>query len=430
MVLERNISLGGKAGDMVRHGHNVTHFSHLIGGINVRNALREVGREKDVKFIRNPNIGRFVYDNKTFNDPFSLLRELEPRAIRIMVEAVSAIPEGGHEKYFEMTCEEYFKKYEPPQPLYDLLCMFNGLFFCHPFSETSAGELLLSFRMMSLGPPAFPVGGISRIPEVFAEVVKSNGGEVRTNDGAEEIVIENGRAIGVLNSDGVQYKAKAVVSNAGIKATCLNLSKAKSFPPAYMERMLGLTPSLGAITARYYLNKKITDAGTTIAYPENMERLSIAARNGEVPDQLYMYVTAPSIYDETLSPAGKQAIIAGALAPTDPSLDFTPWYELMDKEMERTFPGILDASEHIDHNSSSFIASISGRENLPDGNGGECIGIAQTPNQVGKNKPDPRTPVKSLYLVGCDAGGAGVGLDQAAQSAWNVAKIISGDLEQ
>ena len=41
------------------------------------------------------------------------------------------------------------------------------------------------------------------------------------------------------------------------------------------------------------------------------------------------------------------------------------------------------------------------------------IGLAQLYDQEGEYKPDPRTPVEGLYLVGCDAGGRGVGTEQA-----------------
>ena len=52
------------------------------------------------------------------------------------------------------------------------------------------------------------------------------------------------------------------------------------------------------------------------------------------------------------------------------------------------------------------------------------IGLAQLYDQVGENKPDPRTPVEVLYLVGCDAGGRGVGTEQAADSALKVRELI------
>ena len=48
--------------------------------------------------------------------------------------------------------------------------------------------------------------------------------------------------------------------------------------------------------------------------------------------------------------------------------------------------------------------------------------------QVGRSKPDARTPLPGLYLVGCDAGGRGSGTHQAVDSGFNVAAMVDADL--
>ena len=52
---------------------------------------------------------------------------------------------------------------------------------------------------------------------------------------------------------------------------------------------------------------------------------------------------------------------------------------------------------------------------------GECIGLAQVPGQVGAGRPEHRTPVEGLWLVGADAGSRGIGTELAAGSALNLA---------
>ncbi|MCZ7527155.1 MAG: hypothetical protein M5U14_12695 [Acidimicrobiia bacterium] len=61
------------------------------------------------------------------------------------------------------------------------------------------------------------------------------------------------------------------------------------------------------------------------------------------------------------------------------------------------------------------------------GQGGEAIGLAQVIGQCGRSKPDPRTPLAGLYLVGCDAGGVGSGTHQAVDSAFRVADMVLAD---
>ena len=50
--------------------------------------------------------------------------------------------------------------------------------------------------------------------------------------------------------------------------------------------------------------------------------------------------------------------------------------------------------------------------------GGPCIGLGQSTTQVGENKPDFKTPIEGLYLVGADAGKevSGVGIELAVSS--------------
>ena len=53
---------------------------------------------------------------------------------------------------------------------------------------------------------------------------------------------------------------------------------------------------------------------------------------------------------------------------------------------------------------------------------------AQTPDQVGKNRPPVYTPLRGLYLAGCNAGARGVGTELAAASAMECVDRILVDL--
>ena len=52
----------------------------------------------------------------------------------------------------------------------------------------------------------------------------------------------------------------------------------------------------------------------------------------------------------------------------------------------------------------------------------------QVVGQCGSSKPDARTPLPGLYIVGCDAGGRGAGTHQAVDSGFNVAALVEQDL--
>jgi len=48
---------------------------------------------------------------------------------------------------------------------------------------------------------------------------------------------------------------------------------------------------------------------------------------------------------------------------------------------------------------------------------GPAVSTAQTPDQVGKNRPPVYAPLRGLYFAGCNAGARGVGTELAAASA-------------
>jgi phytoene dehydrogenase-like protein len=56
--------------------------------------------------------------------------------------------------------------------------------------------------------------------------------------------------------------------------------------------------------------------------------------------------------------------------------------------------------------------------------GGEAYGVANCIGQAGAQRPSPISPIQNLYYMGNDAGGFGLGTQQAVDSAVNVVNII------
>ncbi|MGB5659482.1 MAG: NAD(P)/FAD-dependent oxidoreductase, partial [Thermoanaerobaculia bacterium] len=66
---------------------------------------------------------------------------------------------------------------------------------------------------------AYPVGGSSRIAATIEPVIEAAGGAVVTSAEVSEILVDEGRAVGVRMSDGNELRAPAIVSNAGFSNT-------------------------------------------------------------------------------------------------------------------------------------------------------------------------------------------------------------------
>ena len=92
----------------------------------------------------------------------------------------------------------------------------------------------------------YPVGGSWKIADTIVPVIRSNGGEVFTYARVKQIVIENGRAVGVEMEDGSRILAKSVVSSAGARLTFEKLlPQAERERHGYPAKLREVKPSSG-----------------------------------------------------------------------------------------------------------------------------------------------------------------------------------------
>ena len=139
-----------------------------------------------------------------------------------------------------------------------------------------------------------------------------------------------------------------------------------------------------------------------------------ALTEGRVPPIVPFYCPVPTNFDESLAPPGHQLLTACAVAPTsDVALDdpAPAWEDAMMRALARVVPGLEENAVFIDRFSVAFIEKWIGKEFGP------AVSTAQTPDQVGKNRPPVFAPIRGLYYAGCNAGARGVGTELAAASA-------------
>ena len=92
------------------------------------------------------------------------------------------------------------------------------------------------------------------------------------------------------------------------------------------------------------------------------------------------------------------------------------------RTIRRVVPGLDEHTVFIDTFDVSFIESWIGKEFGP------AVSTGQTPDQVGKKRPTVHTPLRGLYLAGCNAGARGVGTELAAASAMECVDRVLTDL--
>ena len=328
-------------------------------------------------------------------------------------------------EYEDITVKDFFCSLTNSDDLLKIIHAHTMICMVIPWDRASLADLLYIqssvWRSCGFG---YPMGGSGEIPRTFLRGFERDGGTLRTATEVKSIDVENGRAKGVTTAAGEFIPADIVISNAGIHRT-IALAGPQNFPEKYTARAAELKVSDAYIATKYFLNRKVTGVhGQTMFYIPDLSahEMFVHHETGDIPRDLFLFITFPSKCDSSLAPLGKDIMIVGMPAPSDVSRA-SQCEGLLDKaeHMAETtiFPEIKD---HIIKKQRSHIvqtASLTGR-----GTTGECIGLAQSVGQTGTKKPTPQTPISGLYLVGSDAGGKGIGTECAADSALHLYNIL------
>jgi all-trans-retinol 13,14-reductase len=92
----------------------------------------------------------------------------------------------------------------------------------------------------------YPAGGSDRLTEALVAAIEARGGEVRLKTRAARILVEDGRAAGVELANGTRVAAGAVVSNADVRRTFLELVEARHVPQDFRARLAAAEPAASA----------------------------------------------------------------------------------------------------------------------------------------------------------------------------------------
>ena len=131
----------------------------------------------------------------------------------------------------------------------------------------------------------------------------ADGGEIRLRTPVSRILIENGHAAGVETADGRVIHAPAVISNADVRRTMLELVGAEHLPAAYAARCAALRPSTSAFMVTLGLDI-VPDLPAMTFLPSDEAGFGMA-------------IAVPSVHDRSLAPAGHAAVTLLRLAPAD-----------------------------------------------------------------------------------------------------------------
>jgi phytoene dehydrogenase-like protein len=268
-------------------------------------------------------------------------------------------------------------------------------------------------------------GGMGGITQAMARSCRVQGVEIRTNARVEQVLVEDGAAVGVRLADGEEIRARTVLVNADIKQTFLRLVPREALPGEFV----GAVERLKASTVYYKFHAALDELPDFSAYlgtrpdPEYMAYVEICpsidyyrkawddARHGRITDCPVLHIQIPSVLDRSLVPGGGHVMSIWALyAPVKPFGHGSPeWTAELTRQAGETFittleqyaPNIRTAIRDWVMFTPDVIEQRVGMTN------GHIHHIDQIAGQMFANRPLPgwsdyRTPVEQLYLCGAD----------------------------
>jgi phytoene dehydrogenase-like protein len=176
------------------------------------------------------------------------------------------------------------------------------------------------------GPQTLPPGGMGAVSKALAAAAENAGASIRANAGVNRVLVQAGRATGVLLESGEQIDADMVVSNADAKTTFLRLVGTPELDALFAHRV-HKTRTRG-VAAKLHLALKDLPGIKGLSESQLGQRLLIApdmsyvehafnhAKYGECSEKPVLEITLPSINDASLAPAGQHVMsVVASYAP-------------------------------------------------------------------------------------------------------------------
>lgn len=204
----------------------------------------------------------------------------------------------------------------------------RGIFgaFAGPWSAGTSTALILQAALdgQAIAPASFAKGGMGVITQALASAAKAAGAEIRTGADVAQVMVKDGKAMGVALANGEEIPARAVVSNADPRTTFLRLLETTDLDPDFLTKIRNYRSSgasakvnlaLAGLPMFLALEKFNSDGAVKLSGRihigpdiDYLERAFDAAKYGDYSPQPYMDITIPSLADSSLAPKGAQVM--------------------------------------------------------------------------------------------------------------------------
>jgi phytoene dehydrogenase-like protein len=264
------------------------------------------------------------------------------------------------------------------------------------------------------------IGGMGAITQSMAKAAAARGVDIRIATAVREVLVERGRAVGVVTAGGEAIRARSVVSNLNPKLLYGSLIDAAVLPQDFRERIgqwrcgsgtfrmnvaLSELPDFRALPGRTPADHHTAGIimAPSLAY---MEQAYLDAKAGGWSKRPIVEMLIPSTLDDSLAPAGQHvaSLFCQHVAPILPN------DESWDAHREEVADVMIDL---VNAHAPNFKASVLGRQIMSPLDlertfgliGGDIFHGALSLDQLFSARPmlghgDYRGPLKGLYMCG------------------------------
>ncbi|WP_036485329.1 carotenoid isomerase [Myxosarcina sp. GI1] len=466
LVLESYVIPGGSAGYFEREGYRFDVGASMIFGFGDRGTTNLLTRalqavDMEIETIPDPvQIHYHLPDNlelKVYRDYEQFLQEL----IAIFPHEAKGIRHFYDECWQVFNCLNAMELLSLEEPRYLMRVFFQHPFACLglvkylpqnvgdlarryisdlkllkfidmecycwsvvPASHTPTINAGMVFSDRHYGGINYPKGGVGQIAQKLVEGLKKAGGQIRYKARVKEILIENSKAVGVKLTDGKEYRAKRIVSNATRWDTFGKLVSPEQIPQKEKRWQQRYQKSPSFLNLHLGVKAEVLPTGTECHHILLEDWKDMETAEGTI------FVSIPTLLDPSLAPAGHHIIHTFTPSWIEDWQGLTPQAYREKKEaaaaklihrLEAIFPELEAA---IDYQEIGTPRTHRRFLNRQDGTYGP-IPSRKLAGLLGM--PFNRTAISGLYCVG-DSTFPGQGLNAVAFSGMSCGHRIAVDL--
>ncbi|MCF8262824.1 MAG: NAD(P)/FAD-dependent oxidoreductase [Melioribacteraceae bacterium] len=463
LVLEQHFKLGGFTHIFKRVGEHGTYFwdvgLHYVGDMSpgkMPRAIFDYFTNGNVEWNEMPDVyDKFVFPDLTFScrkGKENLIEDLknafpnETQGIDkyfadlkkfskwygkkmifgLLPETISPLTEllQGSSKESFLTTKEYLDTIFTDEKIKAVLTAQWGDYGLPPSQSSLIIHMLIQSHYFDGG--YYPKGGSKKIADSVVPIVEAAGGKLLINHEVTEIIIKDGKAIGVRANQKVgnlkmpvEFYSDKVISGAGAYNTYIKMVNHESVKNIREEIENIELPST-SITLYLGLKESPEKLGFNgenhwIYSGWNFEKI-YHNRNELLNGKVGMaYLSFPSLKDGT-KPNYSAEIITFADYDVFEKWNNKPWknrsdeYDRLKKQISESlidfvdikYPGFKDLVDY------SELSTPLTNEHFTLQPKGSIYGLPATPSKFEAEWNSPRTPIKNLYLTGSDSGVHGI----------------------